>query len=486
MQVGRSFWVYTGLCISFVSLFGWYQLNNGYHLIEFSSSADEELLLHINRANELVSRMTVKTNDDMKCTCTLGEQKDILTFEDPFTCGPDRNYLQRDVEAFKKADTWGLFSKPRDYIESSKILPRKCVLFVMRKFWKDRALTPEQKLASDIKYNETALATEQRPIKDISEYKQDKSLFSFCREKNKGKRDINGMLDVKGEPDRYGHKACVTEDYVNLTYNSLLDVTDCLDVPIKFVTPKLFNESGLHVNAFGMLNDGGIGQFTEKALHEVRNNYDEFKRRIVQSPKSSCRRIINFSGALPESGKDVLYFDKNRCHVIGSPPNPLRSLVYYGMFYHSTKKYSLAAFNKAADAKDTNFKATQKLIKEARIGWLDEESIKKMLFVMSYNAGPSAPAIFFREWLKYRIQQIKKFPIKKSDFEMAYWPKQIGGKTVDERIKAVNKGKRPFTFAEYLFAYKNSLYIPAVKMHAKKLDDGLGKGTCTENKFLEL
>lgn len=468
----KSFWVYTILCIAAVSLFGWHELNNGYHLIEFSSLTDEEVLKKINQANNLVSKMTSNSGDDMKCTCSLGDQKDILTFEDSVTCGSSRNYLQRDIIAFKKADTGGFFSK-RDYVESSKILPRKCVLFVMRKFWKDKALNPEEKLAADLKYNETAPATQQRPIKNIGEYKPDKHLFSFCR-------------DTLGEPTRYGHKACVTEDYVNLTYNSLLDVTDCLQVPIKFVMPKLFNESGLHVNAFGMLNDGGIGQFTEKALHEVRNNYDSFKKQIVGSSKPSCKRLISFPGALPERAEQVLHLDKNRCHVIGTPPNPLRSLVYYGMFYHATKKYSAAAFDKNSDSKDSNFKSIASLMKKAGIAWFDKDAIKKMLFVMSYNAGPSSPATFFREWLKYRITQIKKYPILKKDFEMAYWPAQVGGKTADDRIKAVNKGKRPFTFAEYLFVYKNSLYIPAVRMHAKKLDDGLGKGTCTENKFLEL
>lgn len=473
-QSSASFWAYSFLVFASVALFGGYKVYSNPQSSDFASSAEEQLIKRIDKVNKSIGVMTPK--DDMTCNCKMGDEDNVLSFEKPEDCGEDRNYLQNKFTAFKKVDPKGLFAGGRDYSKTAQILPRKCALYIMRRFWKDRALTPAEKRQADIEYNREAPPTDQREVKELSEYRQDPRLFSKCDN------------DVNGTPERYGHKACVTEDYVNLVYNSLIDVSDCLDVPPKFIAPKLSNESGLHVNAFGLVNDGGIGQFTDQALADVAQNYDGYKSKITGSEKESCKRLRSIPGVIPASSKDILSGDANRCHAISTPPNPLRSLVYYGIFYHSTKRNAVQSFNKSVDSKDPNFKSAEVLMKEAGISDFDAEKIKEMLFVMAYNSGPGRPAVFFREWLKYRLETINKYPITKADFNMAYWPEkaQFKEKAGSDRVTAMNKKGKPLTLAEYLFAYKDSIYIAAVKAQARALDKGLGEGTCTESKFLEL
>lgn len=471
-----SFWFYTFCCIASFSVFGWYEIT---HSVvgsgEFASTAEEAVIKKLQTVNSSLSGLNSFAADDMTCTCNFGDSENVLTFEKPEDCGPDRNYLQSQFEAFKKADPQGYFAGGRDYSKTADILPRKCALYIMKKFWKDRALTAEEKREADIEYNRTAPPTNQREVKEVSQYRKDPHLFSKCDK------------DPNGTPERYGHKACVTENYVNLVYNSLIDVADCLDVPAKFIAPKLSNESGLHVNAFGLVNDGGIGQFTDQALEDVAQNFDGFKNRIKNSDKESCKRLNAIPGAVPATAKEILSADSQRCHAISTPPNPLRSLVYYGIFYHATKRNSNGAWNRSKDPKNPLFKGVDALMKDAGISHFDKEKIKEMIFVMAYNAGPGRPPVFLREWLKYRIATLKRYPITKADFDMNYWPTgpQLKAKAGEERVKAINK-KTPLTLAEYLFAYKDSLYIPAVKAQARLLDKALGAETCTDAKFLEL
>lgn len=472
-----SFWFYTFCCFTSFAVFGWYEATRptagG---SEFASTAEERVIQKLNTVNQSLAGLSKTTaKDDLTCTCNFGDGENVLSFEKPEDCGEDRNYLQKQFEAFKKADPKGYFAGGRDYSKTADILPRKCALYIMKRFWKNRALTPEEKREADIEFNRTAAPDNQREVKDVKDYKKDPHLFAKCDK------------DPEGTPERYGHKACVTENYVNLVYNSLIDVADCLDVPAKFIAPKLSNESGLHVNAFGLVNDGGIGQFTDQALEDVAQNFDNFKGRINNSTKESCQRLKSIPGAVPSKSTDILSEDAKRCHAISTPPNPIRSLIYYGIFYHSTKRNSNGAWNKSKDSKDPNFKSVEVLMKEAGIDSFDKEKIKEMIFVMAYNSGPGRPPVFLREWLKYRLQTIKQYPIKKADFDMNYWPTgpQMKAKAGEARVKALDK-KTPLTLAEYLFAYKDSLYIPAVKAQARVLDKALGAGTCTDQNFLEL
>lgn len=479
-----SFWMTTVFCCLSFLVFGWYTLDTENASRNIASSPEESVLRQFDRVNLRLGNIHTPPKDDMTCACQFGADTNILNFETPESCGADRNYLEASLKDMKKIDPKGYYTGGRDYSKTAEILPRKCALFIMRRFWRDSARTPQERRDEDIEFNRTAAPDKQREIKDISQYKPDPHLYSKC--------DPN----TSGTPQRYGDKACVTEPYVNLVYNSLVDVADCLDVPAKFMAPKLSNESGLHVNAFGLVNDGGIGQFTKQALDDVVQNYDNFKGRITSSTKESCKRLRSIPGAVPKNSADIITADANRCHSIAVPPNPLRSLVYYGVFYHATKRNSDNAYNRATDPKDPNFQSTASLMQQAGVSNLDQDKIRQMMFVMGYNAGPSRPPSILREWLKYRIEQAKlcttakPCPVTKADFNMNYWPTkaQMQAKRGEDRANAIlaSKNNAPLTLAEYIFGWKDNLYIAAVKAQARVLDQGLGAGTCTEQKFLEL
>lgn len=481
-----SFWITTVFCGLTFLVFGWYSVENPSASRGVASSPEEAV---INQFSTLQLRLRgfgdpLKNNDDMTCSCQFGADTNILKFEDPEACGPERNYLDDSLKAMRAIDPKGYFTRGRDYSKTAEILPRKCALFIMRRFWKDRARTPEERRNEDLEFNRTAAPDKQREIKDISQYKPDPHLYSKC------------APNSTGTPERYGHKACVTEPYVNLVYNSLIDVADCLDVPAKFIAPKLSNESGLHLNAFGLVNDGGIGQFTKQALDDVVQNYDNFKGRITNSDKASCKRLRAIPGAVPKNSKDIMTGDENRCHSISVPPNPLRSLIYYGVFYHATKRNSDNAYARKKDPKVDDFQSTEALLQEAGLSTIDQDKIREMMFVMAYNAGPARPSSILREWLKKRIQDaklcpaVKPCPVTLADFNMNYWPTkpQMQAKYGKDRAKIISESKNgaPLTLAEYIFAYKDNLYIAAVRAQARVLDQQLGEGTCTQPNFLEL
>jgi hypothetical protein len=232
-------------------------------------------------------------------------------------------------------------------------------------------------------------------------------------------------------------------------------------------------------------------------LDDVVQNYDNFKGRITNSTKESCKRLRSIPGVVPRNSGEIKTADSERCSSIAVPPNPLRSLVFYGVFYHATKRNAETAYNRTSDSKDPNFQSVASLMQQAGVANLDQDKIKQMMFVMGYNTGPARPSTILREWLKYRIEESKKCAeagkscgVSKADFNMNYWPTkpQMQAKRGEDRANAILAAKNgaPLNLAEYIFGWKDNLYIAAVKAQARVLDQGLGANTCTEQKFLEL
>lgn len=439
--------------------------------------------------------------EDMSCAgCNLSStNQEGLDFEKPEICGARRNYLEPFLNELKDLDSDGYYTQTRDLEIASETLPRKCVLYTMRSFWKDHGLTSAEKRVSDMLYNVTAPFTQYKTILPAGEHPSDPALYARCERFpiHKPVRDLN--------------KACVTEDYVNIVYNSLLDVSECLKVPAKFIIPKLANESGLHLNAFGLVNDGGIGQFTEQALKDVKQNYQAKYQEIMRSQSPACQRLRSIPGALVQNPAEIQTSDEDRCHAIAAPANPIRSLVYYAIFYHATKRNADSAWKMT---RDESGRTADNLLREL---YLDDEStltdeeieiqnkkinkIKQMLFVMSYNAGPRPPVVAFLKWLNYREKIAHRYPIRDADFNMNFWPDKSvsSAKKGQERIDAFAEFKKksirnsvslranpPLTLAEYLFAVYDSKYIVLVKAQANKLNKVMGQDVCVEKDFLEL
>lgn len=127
-----------------------------------------------------------------------------------------------------------------------------------------------------------------------------------------------------------GAKPCVSENLVNATYNSYVDVMDCLNLNPKLFFPKISQESGFLVNAYGAGKDGGIGQFTKSAIDAVNIGFKSYLDEIEKaaSTKPSCARIMAYKSLLTKAPSSPA----QRCSMIGLPENPLRNILYTGMF----------------------------------------------------------------------------------------------------------------------------------------------------------
>lgn len=145
-----------------------------------------------------------------------------------------------------------------------------------------------------------------------------------------GRSSLGICSKAVGPVSRGGSKPCVTETLVNAVYNSYVDVMDCLNLNPKFLFPKISQESGFLLNAFGVGRDGGIGQFTEAAIAETNKVYDDYIKQmeIAAAGKPSCARIIQHKSLLKKANPS----SSQRCSMIGVPENPLRNIVYIGIF----------------------------------------------------------------------------------------------------------------------------------------------------------
>jgi hypothetical protein len=563
--------------------------------------------------------------EDKSCLCNLateGENKTV-EFEDYKTCDPRRNYLKPVIEAFAKADPTKSFVKTRTASENSHAdVPKKCVTYVMRSFLE----TLSQKNPFDS--------------------------FAECAKGN-------------GIPRQGMFKACVTSDYVDMTYNSFVDVADCLDLPQKVMLPKFLNESGFHLNAFGAFRvydetnnsmrnlfdlrvcnskdkkinslgvlklvdkdgtisdpppdrddenktdkkiiqnlpltpctpeqkkaffekedaliakvkdesikdrseyveelrnlrqsqttlrdifdfknaddsffrvlttlatkpdaycdkflverfcnnslkivggDSGIGQFTRGAAGEARNLSPKTFSEIKNSKKPSCQRVAQIPGVFDEVDASL----DSRCNFIKSPPNPVAALIHYGSMLRGQRKSVENLWN-AHKSDRWNGKDIDDLMSEAGIDDFEKDKIKESLAVLAYNAGPEKPIVLFGNWLQSRMQNLKKYPIARDDFDFKV-PlqdefKKMTASTANKMkadFESLSRVKKPtaaqkeklahlqslkldhLNFSNYIRAYHTGFakgYLKYVRDAADVLDKTFGKGVCTPEKFLEL
>ena len=368
-----TFWFCTSLCILTSGLFGWSRLN-------FESSARAPM-----GAADFASKGLV---------------------EDVNTCTDDRQYLESTLKLVH-ADYRSTRPAP-----TNGTPPRECVYFVMQNF---------------IGLNNPSGA------------------IARCTTNKQGQVSLTT-----------GHKpACVTDTYVNSIYNSLADVTDCLNIPMKELLPKLYNESGLHVNTLGGGYDAGVGQLTVSALREIHMRYngipenptslDWYMREIAKSSKESCKRIVKQKSAytlsVPKGKKFCAYGDPdqancyqpwiadNRCTVITTPENPLRNILFTGIFYRSMVRNVTGITYSGGDdfingqllgRQDTygGYIGSSEFV--ARLQALgathaDQKIVKQMLVSFGFNAGVKTGRIFLDNYLKQR--EAKNRALTDADFD---------------------------------------------------------------------
>ncbi len=270
---------------------------------------------------------------------------------------------------------------------------------------------------------------------------------------------------ASGHPRRGAAKSCVTENLVSLTYNAYVDVTDCLNLNPKDLLPKISNESGFALNAYGTKGDGGIGQLTGIAIAEVNKVYDSYMIQIQKAgqTKASCARIIRdksvFNKVSAEPGQ--------RCVLMGVPENPVKNLLYTailnrmnmdrmsGIRYIAGKDLLPEAGewvpvkNTAADEFEGVFKKYQFKEKLVKLG-IKKPNLhfyKDVLTYAGYNMGPPTSIRLFDEYLSKRLGLRKITAAEKK-----------------EKVKAEEENASPYLFNE------DENYPKALKTTAKDFD----------------
>jgi hypothetical protein len=186
---------------------------------------------------------------DRSCNCDFGKgggPQNTVEFETKKSCNANRNYFEDNLSEFKKNPVLKTYTETRTSETPKGSIPRKCVTYIMRTF-----------LGSDPQQGPT-------------------DAFASC---DKG----------QGVPRQGGYKACVTEDYVNVVYNSFVDVADCMGLPQRMMAPKFLIESGFHVNAFGAL------RIYDKDSGKLRDMLDIRVCQPIDKQTGAPKKISSFS-----------------------------------------------------------------------------------------------------------------------------------------------------------------------------------------------
>lgn len=402
-------------------------------------------------------------------TSHSADNVEILSFEDPKTCPKDRLYLESEVENIGE-----IFRNPRNSFPEAKI-PLDCILYSMRTFM----YSPQRNSV----------------------------VYSYCD-------------DEKGNPVRGKKTACLTQNYVYPIYNAYVDVMDCLAIPQTDLIPKLLNESGFHANALGYGMDAGVGQLTGDAIRSVLQKSrfrDEYKtyldyhlEQMRASRKPSCARVLSNKNLVSA----VSPKQDQRCNMIALPGNPLRNILYTGIFYryillnqagiiYSNGQNYIMNGNQWIPWNDEGtqelggyFKSFQIHDKFVKAGLREPNmnAIKQMMITLGYNSGMQTAMIFLNNYLKARIAA--KLPVKLSDFDFISEEFQIfdpvkNAKAEAERQKKVAKiMAEPFrgTFPIYLKLVQKTGtagYLSNVAGKYKQLNSALGENKCTSPKYLQ-
>jgi len=262
---------------------------------------------------------------------------------------------------------------------------------------------------------------------------------------------------VLGKVIRGTVKPCISKAIVNVTYNSFVDVTSCLEINPKNLIPKLSNESGMLINTLGSGLDAGIGQLTGVAIEEVNKHYDNFMREIElrSVKKPACARILKYKYLLDKVSEEPL----KRCGLIAVPENPLKNILYMAMLNKINTNTIWRRFE--------NNDIESKLVKLGLVG-ANVKALVEAISLASYNSGPATAFNALNEYLNKRIKAHKKITAEDFDFHNPKTAKDIDGVE-----KLVTKIARTFVNSPFIKIDDPDLKIKLAK--AKLLPEKIRK-----------
>lgn len=383
----------------------------------------------------------------ISCFVSAQTQLSDRDFEQVLDCSPHRLYLQGDLNQMRSMDSDHAYFTVRKKSESSTV-PRQCIQFSMKSYAMDWIGL-------------------------------DKPDFHMAR-----------CETDSGFPVSNNYVPCLTEDYVNLTYNSFMDVTDCVGVPAKMVIPKIFDESGFHSNAFNPVRkklgkgrwstplmqlpetrrgfmrggDTGIGQLTGDGIADIKQNIIPWKNQILNSNRPSCQRIVKFVREIPGPEKIDSSLDQ-RCSLIKAPPNPVMNMLFSSILFKRMSQSVQDSWNKKDIGTYLNRAGFTSSVTE-------RNKLKQIVTLLGYSVGPDTALIYFKNWLSYRIQESPMKPLSAADVIFK-----------KETVPSLGTHK---TLGQYLYSNQKEYvrdYLARLKNRAQTLDENVGKAVCTDNLY---
>ncbi len=279
-----------------------------------------------------------------------------------------------------------------------------------------------------------------------------------------------------------GAKPCVSDNLVNLTYNSYVDVMECLNLNAKLFLPKISRESGFLINAYGAGKDGGIGQFTRSAIGAVNQEFQIYMNEIEKAAatKPSCARIMKYKSLLTKASD----LAEQRCSMIGMPENPLRNILYIGIFnkshmdHFSGSKFIAGQdfFVQGSEMVPVKYDSTDEfagLFKENKYKETLEELglknpnmhvFKEFLTLAGYNMGSPTAIRLFGKYLDKRKFAKKNLTADDFDFNKVRMANDTLG---DGKEKNVIEIARSFVMSSFI-SRKDTASIKATKIKKRR------------------
>lgn len=292
------------------------------------------------------------------CQCTLaGIETPNFQFEDFAKCDKKRQYLEKDLDKLPAVYKNERARSPGDF-------PRVCMTYIMRKNFEG--------------------------VESITT-----NALSVCKK-------------ADGKPVHGNYPACVTEKYVNATYNYFTDVTACLGIPQRDFLPKLYLESGLHVNSINTkLYDGGLAQLTGPAIEYAKKEFSSMKKDVAASTTEACMRLAPYVKDLKPAESDTAH----RCQLMTVPANPLLSIITMA----AKIRQDTRAINNYMERPEYNIiPRLEKL--GLKPGDYDREQLMQMMIALGYNAGAKSAVVGLANYLSAIEASGRK--LTKADFDV--------------------------------------------------------------------
>lgn len=242
--------------------------------------------------------------------------------------------------------------------------------------------------------------------------------------------------DEDSKPKATSARPCMTESYVNLTYNAYHDVMDCFNLDPKEFYLQIMIESGFHINAFNKSGfDSGIAQFTGNGIKRIvsDNRIERTRRVLLESSRKSCQRIASIVGVF-----DITSFVvEKRCAMISLPKNPYRGM----LFNYLHTMLDQIDLRRQLDAELSDYSEIQPVL---------TEKIRRQLVYLAYNRGMTGLKRLLIGYVENR-KQIGQFPTE-ADLDLdqnLVRAKQILSLEPSKRELLQKSKIKKLTFAEY-------------------------------------